>query len=325
MARQPRATASGVQNQATLIHFTRGFVYFPVHFRDDRTRVFLYAGGVTAHLPSRRIRRWIKGFTLIELLVVIAIIAILAALLLPALARAKEKALTTQCLSNIRQIGMASWLYLSDFNDRFPPGSTKNGTVTQLSWVGNTGLRSPYSNLTAEERWLSDYLVKASSAAKVHVARCPSDKKSYLETGNSGYQDFGSSDLANMDYTLSSDTYTLTARPKRRGRQLSEGWRGSQTEPLCGLHLPGAYWVGWRHWTLGHCPLPHGQPVVALEGLPLEYPVQRRTLQHDQVRSDLVRYQRAELFVRPTLLAAGPYSTGAVLRWCLAMSPDAFV
>jgi len=118
-------------------------------------------------LPVNRIRRNTKvpdlsGFTLIELLVVIAIIAVLAAMLLPALARAKETARRITCTNNLKELGTAAVLYTDDFQEKFPPRSSV-------------------------ERWPEEF---RSNYRDTNLLRCASDRPGTPATGSTDFVNY---------------------------------------------------------------------------------------------------------------------------------------
>jgi prepilin-type N-terminal cleavage/methylation domain-containing protein len=116
-----------------------------------------------------------KAFTLIELLVVIAIIAILAAILLPVLARAKIRAQEAQCISNLKQLQTGAILYAQDNSDVMLPNAPLDYSVSAQTWCGNES--EGWQNQDANTNWAyyNSSILGPYMGGQVGVYRCPGD------------------------------------------------------------------------------------------------------------------------------------------------------
>lgn len=181
-------------------------------------------------------RRGPGGFTLIELLVVIAIIAILAAVLLPVLQAAKQRAWEADCINNKRELQMAYFMYAQDNNDRLPlntvnadsPGS---GWVTGfLDWTTGT---YNFNNANLINGTLGDY-----TARKIDSYRCAADV--YLAPGQSAVGTHRIRSVRVNGYLAHypfEPTWDTTSWTKNNGIDFTNNWKMSN------IKSPTAMWV----------------------------------------------------------------------------------
>ena len=195
----------------------------------------------------KRILKQNKAFTLIELLVVIAIIAILAALLLPALAAAKRKAQRINCISNIKQVGIAFRLWEGDNGDRYPMNvsTTYNGAKEKVASANST-----VGTSTATFGLTNVFVVMSNELSTPKVLFCPSDNIRSTTTNFTALN----SNNQNMSYFICGDaaeTYPqmILDGDRNIGTSATQNSPANNTNtittPATFVWPQGANWYAW--------------------------------------------------------------------------------
>ncbi len=199
-------------------------------------------------------RQRARAFTLIELLVVIAIIAILAAMLLPALNRAKLKAHMAACLSNEKQLALASVMYASDNSERLPVNMTAAGDGVGGGFWGDTtpppAAWGGYSSAQAEKvvtTALINRNILYQYANNVGVYHCPGDRRMSLRVGAAPNVGWGYDSYALTDNIAENNgAGGLQGKKQTTVRRPSQTLAWMEEAEARGYNM--GTWTGWAGW-----------------------------------------------------------------------------
>jgi prepilin-type N-terminal cleavage/methylation domain-containing protein/prepilin-type processing-associated H-X9-DG protein len=175
--------------------------------------VFCNSNNVPDQASSNQCDHAPRAFTVLELLVVIAIIAILAAMLIPAIAKAKAKSQTTACASNMKNWAYATQLYADDFNDTLPPFGDHSSDYTQPFWHAKL---APYVMRKAG----SQAIFHDTAVFRDNLRRCPGGRLEKREqngsTNTTGWNTWIGAHFGFIGNPLSGAFYYANLRPPVR-------------------------------------------------------------------------------------------------------------